>query len=72
MVATRENPMAKKTGMSSSEGKKTTVKVWEDIAHKAKIVAAIRGVDLFDYLDSVLRPIIERDHKQDVAKEAKE
>jgi hypothetical protein len=66
MVKTLSKPMARKKPSAEAEGEeargtKTTIKVWEDVARKAKIVAAFRGIDLFDYIDAVLRPVIERD-----------
>jgi hypothetical protein len=67
--------MAKKKGTTPGgeegpPGKKTTVKLWDDVARKARIVAAIRGEDLFDYLDSIVRPAVERDHKRALKDEA--
>jgi hypothetical protein len=77
VVKTLREPMARKKPAADSgvpdgpQGTKTTVKLWEDLARKAKIVAAIRGVDLFDYLDSIIRPVVERDHSQAIKDEAK-
>ena len=69
----RKNARKKKPATEGpAEGRKVTVKLWEDVARKAKIVAAIRGVDLFDYLDSIVRPAVERDHAQAIRNEAKE
>jgi hypothetical protein len=55
---------------SDKPKKKTTLKAWEDVARKAKIVAAIRGLDIFDYIDSILRPAVERDHEQALKQES--
>jgi hypothetical protein len=72
-AALREPQMAKRKASKEGEAPgKTTVKLAEDVARKARIVAAIRGVDLFDYLDSIVRPIIDRDHERAVREEAKE
>jgi hypothetical protein len=43
----------------------------QDVARKAKIVAAIRGLDLFEYIDGILRPAVERDHAAAIRDEAK-
>jgi hypothetical protein len=77
MTLTVRGPMAKKkaappgpAGGDEPGGKKTTLKVWEDVARKAKIVAAIRGLDLFEYVDGILRPAVDRDHATAIRDEA--
>lgn len=42
---------------------KTTVKLAADLHRKARTVASDLGLDLADYLDQVLRPIVEKAHK---------
>lgn len=52
---------ANQSADSSSE--KMTTKIEKGLLKKARIVAITRGIDLFEYLDSVLRPTVEKDHK---------
>jgi hypothetical protein len=49
---------------------KTTTKVEAGLLRKANIVAIHRGLDLYDYLDGVLRPAVERDYARMIADEA--
>jgi hypothetical protein len=59
-VATLGKPMARKRG--GTPGKKVTVKVPEDLHRKMGVLAAHRGIDLYDYLASIIRPVVERDY----------
>ncbi len=45
-----------------------SVKLDAQIARKAKLVATNRGINLAAYLSEVLRPIVERDLKDEMAK----
>lgn len=49
---------------SSDGGKaeKTTTKVDKQLIKMARQVAIERGMELFDYLEGIIRPVIERDH----------
>ena len=48
-----------------------TVRVDADILRKARIVAAIKGLSLAEYLSEVLRPAVDREHAELVTEEAK-
>lgn len=48
---------------------KTTTKVATDVLRKLRIVADHRGVDLFDLLDSVLRPVAAKLYEDFLAEE---
>jgi hypothetical protein len=63
--------MAKKTGRSPEPPDKTTVKIPSDLARKARVVAVLRNIDLFDYLEGVLRQCVERDYQRAIDEEAK-
>jgi hypothetical protein len=69
ITATRE-PMSKKhspgeKAEAGQPGKRvTTTKVDSELMRKAKVVAAYRDVDLFEYLDGLLRSLIERDYSR--------
>jgi hypothetical protein len=53
-------PLAEKKGEVGSPTS-STIKVKPDMAREAKVVAAVRGVSLIDYIDDILRPVVERD-----------
>lgn len=40
------------------------VKMSRELHRKAKMVALSKDMELYEYLDSLLRPTIEREHKQ--------
>lgn len=44
-------------------GKKPTTKIDATLLRRANVVSALRGVKLYDYLMSILRPVIEADYK---------
>lgn len=61
--------MAKKAQRSpgsddSSEPEKTTTKIEVELLNKARIIAIRKNKFLFDYLDAILRPAIERDYRE--------
>jgi hypothetical protein len=62
----------KKKTQSPDEGDKTTTKVWADIIRKAKMVSTFRGIEMFDYLDAIIRPVITADYEKMIRGEAKE
>ena len=51
------------SGGSSDGSAKTTVKLKADLHRKARTVASDLGIELWEYLDQVLRPIVEKAHK---------
>jgi hypothetical protein len=63
--------MARKRKGEEAPSDKTTVKIPADLARKARVVAVLRNVDLFDYLDGVLRAPVERDYQKAIEEEAK-
>jgi hypothetical protein len=52
-------------------GEKTSTKVYAALLRKAKIVATHRVVELFDYLHSLLSPLVEKDYERMIREEAK-
>ncbi len=44
--------------------KKTTAEVAPEVLRDARIVAAWRGMELREYVDSILRPVVERDRRE--------
>lgn len=69
-------PMARKKPAEGGQGRaedkpgKTTTKVAADLLRKAKMIATFRDQDLYDYLDGVLRAVVERDYEQMIRGEA--
>ena len=61
-------PMAKKAEQPDRKDlageKKTTTKVSDNLMRQARTVAVQRGIDLYDYIDSILRPVIEEDYSE--------
>jgi hypothetical protein len=51
--------------------KLTTAKVEEALLRRAKVVATLRGLDLHAYLDSLLRPLVDRDYREAISQEGK-
>jgi len=49
---------------------KTTTKVDVDLLRKARLVAIYRNVDLFDYLEGLLRPLVDVDYARMFRNEA--
>jgi hypothetical protein len=62
---------ARRRGQAGGAGEKATLKVRKDLARKARAVAALRDVDLFDYVDSILTPAVERDYVKAVEEESR-
>jgi hypothetical protein len=65
--------MARKNGMGRKKkpGKvaTATTKIAADLHRKVKAMCAHRKVDMFDYLDAVLRPVVERDWERLIREE---
>ena len=57
-------PAASKGGRPRKLNKPKTVttKLSADLHKKVRLLVAHRGVEMFDYLDALLRPAIERDY----------
>jgi hypothetical protein len=72
--ATLSEPMPKRKPLLPSDadaGKKTTMKVSVATLRKARIVSEHRGIDLFDYIASLLDHPIDRDYRSMIEEEAK-
>ena len=50
--------------------KKTTTKVWAELLRKANMVAMHKRIDLFDYVDGILRPAVEADYARMIQSES--
>src|SRR4051794_9811551 len=74
IVVSEKMPKKQRGGQEGGEqpGKKTTMKVAPDLLRKAKMVAVYKDEDLFDYIESILRPAVDRDYDQMIRDEAKE
>ena len=55
----------------SDETPKTTTKVFVSLIRRARMVSDHRGIDLFDYIDSLLSPAVEQDYRRLIESEAK-
>jgi hypothetical protein len=55
----------------SDAPKVTTTKIKSDLLRKARMVAAHRNIEIAQYVDSILRPAIERDYDEMISSEAK-
>lgn len=68
MIATmREVLVAKKQPKEAEDAvPKTTTKIRSTTIQKAKALAAIHGQDLYDYLDAVLTPLVEKEYTRRV------
>jgi hypothetical protein len=69
-VMSRTPTMARKKG--GAPERKITVKVAEDLHRKMGVLAAHRGIDLYDYHDSILRPVVERDYARMIREESEQ
>lgn len=49
-----------------------TVKLDRELMRKANVVAEFKGLDKQDYLEELLRPLIEADYKEFIQSEAKD
>ncbi len=56
---------------SGEPPKKTTTKIDPPLLKKARQVAISRGIDLYDYIDAMLRPAVERDYDRWIQEEAR-
>src|SRR4051794_26689375 len=58
-------PMAKKRPGKDpvSPDEKTTVKMRSELVRRARTVAAYRDIDLFEYLDQLVGPMVDRDYQ---------
>lgn len=70
MGTTLEGRRVVKPKKPSSEGelplRKTTTKVDAELLRKANSIASIRGIDLYELIDGILRPPIEEEYKRRV------
>jgi hypothetical protein len=64
----RSAPLQPEEGVS--EPKKTTMKVAPDLLRKARMVSLDKGVDLYDYIDTLLRAVVEADYRAMIDREA--
>jgi hypothetical protein len=48
-----------------------TAKIAADLHRKAKALCAHRRAEMFDYLDAILRPVVERDWEEFIREEGK-
>ncbi len=62
MSATMESTMPRKKKEPQEE--KTTMKVNKSKLRRANIVALHLGIDLFDYIDAIITPAIDKDYDQ--------
>lgn len=66
--------MPKKPAPQGSEAPKPpkiTTRVAADVARMARILADDEGIDLYDYLDAILRPVVAERYQQFVRREGK-
>jgi hypothetical protein len=56
--------MGKEKSGQSRPGRREVVKVPSPLLRKARMLAASEGIDVRDYLEKVLRPVIEADYGQ--------
>lgn len=57
--------------MARIRPKTVTTRLDEELVRKANIIAAFRNISAPEYLRSVLEPIVDRDLKEELAKQAK-
>lgn len=73
MATVLSPPMPKKNprpASSVNEGDKTTTKVYVRLIRRARMISDHRGIDLFEYIDSLLSGPIDRDYRQLIENEA--
>lgn len=56
--------MGKEKSGQSRPGRREVVKVPSPLLRKARMLAASEGIDVGEYLEKVLRPLIETDYEQ--------
>lgn len=72
MTTKLREPMGRKRMFpEGEEPKKTTMKVEPGLLRKAKMVSTYREMEMFDYIDAILRPVVERDYDKMIQTEAK-
>lgn len=49
----------------------TTTRIDVELVRKAKIVAIWRDMELFEYLDAILRPVVQGDYEHRLREEAR-
>jgi hypothetical protein len=62
MIQVQREPMGRKR--KPGKVPTATAKVAADLHRKVKMIATHRGVEMFDYLDALLRPAVERDFER--------
>jgi hypothetical protein len=70
VVEEREHMARKKK--NDPRGETTTTRVFERLLQKARMVSLHRGMDLLDFLDGILRPVVDREYekmRRELAKE---
>ena len=72
MLATLDCPARPKMGRPRKPTATTTVRLNVDIAEKARLIAALRRIEVSEYLSKVLASIVERDYKTERRKLASE
>jgi hypothetical protein len=66
-----ENPKVGRKKTPPDEGQeKTTTKVAVDLNRMAKLVAASEGIEVFDLIDSILRPALAARHAEMLKRES--
>lgn len=70
-LAIQENPMARKKTSKPEPRKDTTVKINQDVAALARMVASSRGVSLAEYLSGIVEPIARRDLESEYSRRQK-
>ena len=68
---TAREPMSRKRKDGEGRPQKTTTKLDAEVLRKARTVALYRDKELFDYLDAIVRPVVERDYHKMIEEEAK-
>jgi hypothetical protein len=69
----RELPVVRKkhdAGGSQAPKETTTTRVEVELLRKARMVAIRRDLDLLDYVDGILRPVVERDYARMIQDES--
>lgn len=68
MIAAKGQTMPRKKKVPGATPPKprdaTTVKIDSELHHKARMVALARRIELYEYLDEIIRQTIDHDHKQ--------
>jgi len=63
------SPMLKEPPEETVKRNDVNVKMDADVARKCKIVASARGVSMAEYLSELVRPLVQRDLKAEMANE---